>query len=108
MKALIFAQKKQTKEGKPFNTYLARLTKKDGEEIVVEAKFREECGNPKADKCPMYIEYDREDANLSEKKEKYIDEVGEEKEVVRRRLWISKYTESEEKYVDHSLDDFED
>ena len=56
----------------------------------------------------MYIEYEKEDANLSEKKEKYIDEVGEEKEVIRRRLWISKYTESEEKYVDHSLDDFED
>lgn len=108
MKALIFAQKKQTKEGKPFNTYLARLKKKDGEEITVEAKFREECGNPKADKCPMYIEYEKGDANLSEKKETYTDEVGEEKEVVRRRLWISKYTESEEKYVDHSLDEFED
>ena len=60
MKALIFAQKKQTKEGKPFNTYLARLTKTNGEE----------------------------------------------KEVTRRKLWISKYSESSEKYVDHSLDEF--
>lgn len=106
MKALIFAQKKQTKEGKPFNTYLARLTKMNGEEIVVEAKFREEWGNPKADKCPMFIEFEKADANLSEKKEKYIDEVGEEKEVTRRKLWISKYSESTEKYVDHSLDEF--
>lgn len=106
MKALIFAKKKQTKESKPFNTYLARLTKTNGEEIVVEAKFREECGNPKADKCPMFIEFEKADANLSEKKEKYIDEVGEEKEVTRRKLWISKYSESAEKYVDHSLDEF--
>lgn len=107
MKVTIFAQKKQTKEGKTFYTYLATLTKKDGSEDKVEAKFREECGAPDPKKCPLIIEVDKSDANISEKEETYTDEVGEEKKVTRRRLWISKYSESEEKFVDSSLDDYE-
>lgn len=107
MKVTIFAQKKKTKEGKEFFTYLATLTKKDGSEDKVEAKFREECGAPDPKKCPLIIEVDKSDANISEKKEKYTDEVGEEKEVTRRRLWISAYSESEEKFIDSSLDDYE-
>ena len=107
MKVTIFAQKKQTKEGKTFYTYLATLTKKDGSEDKVEAKFREECGAPDPKKCPLIIEVDKSDANISEKEETYTDEVGEEKKVTRRRLWISKYSESEEKFVDSSLEDYE-
>ena len=102
MKVTIFAQKKKTKEGREFFTYLATLTKKDGSEDKVEAKFREECGAPDPKKCPLIIEVDKSDANISEKKEKYTDEVGEEKEVTRRRLWISAYSESEEKFIDSS------
>ncbi|MBO7734806.1 MAG: hypothetical protein J6S67_19760 [Methanobrevibacter sp.] len=107
MKVTIFAQKKKTKEGKNFYTYLATLTKKDGDEVKVEAKFREECGAPDPKSCPVIIEVDKSDANISEKKETYTDEVGEEKEVTRRRLWISAYTVSDEKFVDSSLDEFE-
>lgn len=107
MKVTIFAQKKKTKEGREFYTYLASLTKKDGTVDKIEALFREECGKPDPKKCPMIIEVDKEDANISEKKETYTDEVGEEKEVTRRRLWISKYSESSEKFVDNSLDDYE-
>lgn len=107
MKVIIFAQKKKTKEGREFYTYLASLTKKDGTSEKVEAKFREECGAPDPKACPLIIEVDKSDANISEKKETYTDEVGEEKEVIRRRLWISKYSESNEKFVDSSLDDYE-
>ena len=35
MKVTIFAQKKKTKEGREFYTYLASLNKKDGKEISV-------------------------------------------------------------------------
>ena len=107
MKVTIFAQKKKTKEGREFYTYLATLTKKDGTEDKVEAKFREECGAPDPKACPLIIEVDKSDANISEKKETYTDEVGNDKEVIRRRLWISRYSESSEKFVDSSLDDYE-
>lgn len=107
MKVTIFAQKKKTKEGREFYTYLASLTKKDGTKEKIECKFREECGAPEPKKCPMIIEVDKTYANISEKKETYTDEVGEEKEVTRRRLWISQYSESSEKHVDESLDDYE-
>ena len=107
MKVTIFAQKKKTKEGREFYTYLASLTKKDGTTEKVEAKFREECGAPDPKACPVIIEVDKADANISEKKETYTDEVGEEREIIRRRLWISKYSESSEKFVDSSLDDYE-
>lgn len=107
MKVVIFSQKKKTKEGREFYTYLATLTKKDGEEVKLEAKFREECGAPDPKKCPIILEVEKSDMNISEKKETYKDELGEDKETIRRRLWISKWLESDEVFVDHSMDDFE-
>ena len=107
MKVVIFSQKKKTKEGREFNTYLATLTNKDGEEVKIEAKFREECGAPDPKKCPIILEVEKSAANISKKKEIYKDELGEDKEVIRRRLWISRWSESDEKFVDHSMDDFE-
>ena len=107
MNVVIFSQKKKTKENREFYTYLATLTKKDGSEDKLEAKFREECGAPDPKKCPIIIEVDKSDVNISAKKETYTDEVGDEKETIRRRLWISKWTESDEKFVDHSMDDYE-
>lgn len=107
MKVTIFAQKKKSKDNMEFYTYLATLTKKDGSEDKLEAKFRKECGAPDPKKCPLIIEVDKDKANISETKEAYTNEVGEEKEVIRRRLWISAYTESEEKFVDSSLEDYE-
>ena len=109
MKVTIFAQKKETKEGKKFYTYLAKINKKDGSVDTLEAKFREECGAPDPTKCPLIIEVDKSSgSNISEKKEKYTDEVGEEKEVTRRRFWIAAWSESDEKYFDTSLDEYED
>lgn len=109
MKVTIFAQKKETKEGEKFYTYLAKINKKDGSVDTLEAKFREECGAPDPKKCPIIIEVDKSSgSNISEKKEKYTDEVGEEKEVTRRRFWIAAWSESDEKYVNTSLDEYED
>lgn len=109
MKVTIFAQKKETKEGKKFYTYLASIKKKDGTDDKLEAKFREECGAPDPKKCPLIIEVDKTSgSNVSEKKVTYTDEVGNEKEATRRTLWIAAYVESDEKYVDTSLDEYED
>ena len=106
----VFAKKKLTKEGKPFDTYFSKLKKKDGSEIVVELKFRDDCGTPKT--FPVNIEVDKKNANFSEKKinVKVKDDAGneEEKEVDQRRVWISEWNYSEIEYVDHSMDEFED
>lgn len=107
MKALIFAKKRKTSEGKEFFGYIATITNKDGEESTIGVKFKDECGNPKPEACPLYIEFDKDDANISKKTETKVDEVGEESKVEYKTLWISKYIVSDEKYVDHSLDDYE-
>lgn len=106
MQSTIFAKKRTAGDGRQFNSYLTKLTKKDGTEITVQVKFREECGEPK--KFPINIVYDKSDVNYSEKSETYIDpKTQEEKETVRRILWVSKWTEGEP-YVDTSMDDFAD
>lgn len=107
MRVLVFAKKRQTKEGKQFTAYVSRLTKKDGEEITTGVKFREECGAPKMEECPCYIEIDKANANLTTKKMEITTEDGEIKEVESKTLWVSKWEMSKEKYVDTSLDDFE-
>ena len=103
MKAEIFGKKRQTEDGKKFYTYLTKLKKKDGSEVTVQVKFREECGNPK--KLPCVINFDKKDANYNERTETYTDsETGEEKTVTRREMWVTNYTEHE--YIDKSMDDF--
>lgn len=103
MKIAVFAKKRQTKDGKPFWGYIAKLKKKDGEELTVSVKFREDCGNPKAESCPCYIEVDKKSANLTAR-EVVNDEIGEI--IISRTLWVSAWKFAGE-YVDHSLDDFE-
>lgn len=107
MKVLVFAKKRQTKEGKNFVAYVTKLTKKNGEEVVAGVKFREDCGSPKFEECPCYVNVDKKDANLVTKKVEVTTEDGEIKEVENKTLWVQKWTMSPEKYVDHSLDDFE-
>lgn len=103
MKLTIFAKKRNTKEGKVFFTYITKMKKKTGEEITATVKFQEECGNPKAEKCPMNIEVDKHDANFNIKTE--TDEAGEV--YTRNTLWVSAWKPSADIYVDHSMDDFE-
>lgn len=106
MEVTIFAKKKTTKEGKGFYTYFTNLKKKDGTEITTEVKFRESCGQPSGENCPMNIMFDKQDANFTEKPITYTDAEGVEKDAISRKLWISNWIEGSP-YEDHSMDDFE-
>lgn len=99
----IFSKRRQTAEGRVFYTYITTLPKKDGSTQTMGVKFRDECGAPKPEKCPMNIVVEREHMNISQKS--YTDnesgEIG-----ISYTLWVSAWTEGT-KYVDHSLDDFD-
>ena len=99
----IFAKKRQTKEGKTFYNYLTTLTDREGMEYPAQVRFREECGNPRVDQCPMNIEFDKCNANLTRRQYTH-EETGE----IRTTwvLWVSKWHEGLE-YVDTSLDEFD-
>lgn len=103
MKATIFAKKRNTESGKVFFNFITTLRCKDGEDITASVKFRDECGQPKPETCPLNIEFDKKHANLAPRK--YFDEEGNEKTAW--TLWISAWKNSDDVYVDHSLDDFE-
>lgn len=104
MEITVFAKKRLTKEGKNFISFLTQITnKRTGEIETLSVKFREECGQPKAEQCPMNIVFEKQDANIS--KNKYVkNETGEE--FKSSTLWISKWSKGR-KYVDTSLDDYE-
>lgn len=110
MKINVFGKKRTTEDGKKFYTYFSRLTKKDGTDVVVEVKFREEVGAPK--KVPCTIEFDRKLGNFSEKEITYdvldsvTGEVLETKTTVRKVLWISDTNMAETEYIDTSMEDF--
>lgn len=102
MNITVFAKKRTTEDGKKtFYNYLATLVKKDGSEIKVSVKFREECGAPKPEKCPCNIIVDKGKANLSTREVTTND--GEIVTVY--TLWVSEWKPGEE-YKDHSLDEF--
>ena len=109
MKILVFAKKKKTKEGREFSIFVTRLKAKTGEEVPVSLKFREDCGSPKADECPMYIEVDKKDMNFTEKEIEYTDpDTQEVKYGTSKSVWIKDWAKSPEEYVDTSMDQFED
>lgn len=104
MQLTIFAKQGTSKEGKKFSIYLGRLVNRNtGEEVNVRVKFREDCGQPKAERCPMNIIVDKADANMVTSNY-VVEETGEER--TRRTLWVSKWSEGPA-YVDHSLDDYD-
>lgn len=103
MELSIFAKKRNTKEGKIFYSYLTTMTKKDGTELTVSVKFRDECGAPKPESCPVNIVVEKNDANLASK-DFTNEESGETGKLY--TLWVSNWAEGSP-YVDHSLDDFE-
>lgn len=103
MEITIYAKKRTTNEGKSFYSYLSRLTKKDGGVQTVAVKFRDECGAPKGEKCPVNIKFNKSDANMvtHEFEREDTGEIG-----TGYTLWISAW-ENGLPFVDHSLDDFE-
>lgn len=106
MELTIYAKKRTSKEGNKFYTYFTALTKKNGEQLTTEVKFREECGAPSGDKCPMNIVVDKNDCNYSERTVEYKTKEGEDGTTTRRRLWVSKWSEGAP-YIDTSMDEFE-
>ena len=103
MEITIFAKKRTASDGKSFYSYLSTLTRKDGTKQTVSVKFRDEAGNPKPEKCPMNIKFDRGSANVATK-EFIREDTGEV--ATGYTLWVSAW-EPGAPFVDHSLDDFE-
>ena len=103
MEITIYAKKRTTAEGKSFFSYLSTLTRKDGTKQTVSVKFRDECGNPKPENCPMNVKFDKGNANMTTREFVREDtgEVG-----TSYTLWVSAW-EPGTPFVDHSLDDFE-
>lgn len=113
MKLNIFGKKGTSKDGRAFPIYLSTLTKKDGSEIKVSVKFRQDAKQPELSECPCIIEVDKKNANLTVKEIKdpetgeflYDETSGEVK--TSKTLWVSAW-KMVGPYVDHSLDDFEE
>lgn len=110
MEITLFSKKRTTREGKVFYNYLSTLTKKDGTQVLCTVKFRDDCGMPKPEQCPMNILVDKDHCNLSVKKftRQVTDpESGEitQEEGMSNTLWISMWLPGGP-YVDHSMDDF--
>lgn len=99
----LFGKKCTTDDEKTFFNYFATIVKKDGTEFPVKVKFRKDCGNPK--NLPCVITINKKDANLSKETYTVVDNDGTEHVQFKDVLWISAF--KEDKYVDHSLDDFE-
>ena len=103
MKKALFASPVEA-NGKKFNSYTTRITfTSTGETVSAKVKFRSPCVGPSKDDCPCIIEFDKQDANLTTRR--YTTRDGEER--TGYVLWITKFKVSDEKYVDHSLDDVE-
>ena len=96
MKITVFSKKISSK----FTGYVTKLKKKDGTEIYCRVRFREGCSAPSV--CPAIIEVEKDYANLVKKHYK-----NDDKEYDIYTLWINNWETTLEKYVDHSLDDFE-
>lgn len=103
MEITIYSKKRTNRDGKAFYSYITTLTRKDGSTQTVGVKFRDECGHPKPENCPMNIRVDKENANIS--KSTYTrEDTGET--AVSYTMWIAAW-ESGTPWVDKSLDEFD-
>ena len=110
MELAVFAKKLTTKEGKSFYKYSTTLKRRNEsgeiEEVKTAVKFREDCGAPKGENCPINIIVDKADCGYTEKIKTYTDEeTGEEKDFLQKELWVRDWKEGSP-YVDHSMDEF--
>lgn len=103
MEITVFAKERKTSTGKTFWGYLTRLTnKKTGEIETIGVRFRQSCGQPDPDKCPMNVVVEKGNCNISEQSYERED-TGET--AISKALWITSWKEGS-KYVDHSTDDY--
>ena len=100
MKITVFSKKVSKHDGSKFTGYVTKLKKKDGSEIYCRVRFREGCSAPR--ECPAIIEVERDHANLVKRHYK-----NDDKEYDIYTLWITDWEPADEKYIDHSLDEFE-
>ena len=100
MKITVFSKKISKHDGSKFTGYVTKLKKKDGSEIYCRVRFHEGCDTPH--EFPAIIEVKKDYANLVRKHY-----TNDDKEYDIYTLWITDWKPTEEKYVDHSLDDFE-
>lgn len=103
MKITLFAKTAHSRDGKAFIRYIGKLTNKEGKEVTMTVRPSGDIPQFVQSKCPYIIEFDKQDANLQSTK--YTDKDGNER--TSYTLWVKKYKESDEKFVDHSLDDFD-
>lgn len=104
MKTTVFAKRIKTKSGKSFIVFVTSLERKDGTKQYMQVMYSGKDRNKAfdSDVCPLVIEFNREDANVSAKT--YTDRFGEERKSY--TLWLKDYKVVDEKFLDHSLDDF--
>lgn len=104
MKTTVFAKRIKSHDGKSFTIFVTTLERKSGESQYMKVMYtgRDKNKSFDSDTCPLVIEFDREDANISSTS--YTDKNGEERKSY--TLWLKDYKASDEKFVDHSLDDF--
>ena len=100
MKITVFSKKISKYDGSKFTGYVTKLHKKDGSEIYCRVRFREGCSAPR--ECPAIIEVEKDHANLVRRHYK-----NDDKEYDIYTLWITDWEPTDEKYIDHSLDEFE-
>ena len=98
MKITVFSKKISKHDGSKFTGYVTKLKKKDGSELYCRVRFHEGCSAPR--ECPAIIEVEK--ANLVKRHYE-----NEDKAYDIYTLWITDWKPTDEKYVDHSLDDFE-
>ena len=103
MKITLYAKTAHSKEGKAFIRYITSMKNKEGKVISMSVRTPSDVPGFVQSKCPYIVEFNKEDANLQARR--YTDKDGNEK--VSYTLWLKAYKESDEKYVDHSLDNFE-
>lgn len=103
MKITLFAKTAHSKDGKSFIRYIGKLKNKAGTDVTMTVKTSGDVQPFSESKCPYTVEFNKNDANLQT--HKYKDKDGNDR--VSYILWIKAYEESSEKYVDHSLDDFD-
>ena len=100
MKITVFSKKISKHDGSKFTGYVTKLHKIDGSEIYCRVRFHEGCSAPRD--CPAIIAVNKDKANLVIRHYK-----NDDKEYDIYTLWITDWESTLEKYVDHSLDDFE-
>ena len=103
MKITLFAKTAHSKDGKAFIRYITSMKDKDGKEISMSVRTPSDVPAFVQSKCPYIVEFNKEDANLQARR--CTDKNGNEK--ISYTLWLKAYKESADKYVDHSLDNFE-